>query len=496
MSGTEIKEATAFWEKKYAEILKEDISIGSLRGVFVAYNTNIDAIKHVDEKFAELLLSSSQSAAANSSPIDAVNMVPKQIETVSDLVAGIASSMRAGKALQISFVEDGNGVAAWLDKNVKPDEARMGGQAGITANILSVIDVRNVIIYTPLLPKRQAELFVKNDNLVVPAFTDEGIMELKKPLDAYNPDDTAKINWIFEYRVGSRLGNIVSPRANRFIAASRPEALKLHKDKRILAHAGDIARLVDCAIFSGLQITKHTYRDGTTYDLYIREAAEFAKLLKEANPDLKLHLEFASIQNEDIRREILTTFAPQVHSLGINEVEIVDALETLGEHDIAYNIKTNECPISLYTGVKKLMQTIGIKRVHIHSLGHFIAVTHKDYGINIENTLKGLLYSSSLGGAKAKLGEIKSKDDIIAGLDVPPSRSGLLELMKLKDHLESIGGFLDDGMGADGDFRIAAIPAKVVDIPKSTVGMGDTISSSAFVTENALHRASLRRHNT
>ena len=507
-----ISKALEFWNEKYEQALTECTCLTDLRGVFVAYNTNIDAIKYVDEEFANFLIGAAASrredAAKNATETDAAKanaanenenaaadgdgntagetILPQKIRTVPDLLAGIRASMRKGKALQL-VLDDESGIADWLDENVEPEERRMGGQAGITANLLSILGLNRVIIYTPLLPKRQAELFVKNDNLLVPHF-DNDTLDFKKPMDAFKPDDNAKVNWIFEYNVGARLENIVAPRANRFIAAARPDALKLHKERKILEHAKEIAETVDCVIFSGLQITKHTYKDGTMYYKYIREAADLAESLRKARPDLKLHLEFASIRDEAIRGEIIRTFAPKVHSLGINEVEIVDALETLGDTDLAHNIKVKESPVSLYEGMKRVMERTGIQRTHLHSLGHYIAVTHNDYGIDIEHTLLALLYSSTLGAAKAKLGEITKHDDIHAGLDVPPSQIGIRQLRELKKHIESIGGSTNGGTGTDGNFRVAIIPAKVVDIPKSTVGMGDTISSSAFVTENALYR--------
>lgn len=79
-------------------------------------------------------------------------------------------------------------------------------------------------------------------------------------------------------------------------------------------------------------------------------------------------------------------------------------------------------------------------------------------------------------------GNIEKLSDIREGLAVPIGEQGL-EVEKILEKEFS----LRDGIGSIEDYQLTFIPTKVVKKPKSTVGIGDTISSSAFVSEFSLH---------
>ena len=68
------------------------------------------------------------------------------------------------------------------------DEERMGGQVGIIANLLSILNLKKVIAYSPILSKKQSEMFKNSENLVFPTLIG-GKLELKKPIDSYRDDD-------------------------------------------------------------------------------------------------------------------------------------------------------------------------------------------------------------------------------------------------------------------------------------------------------------------
>ena len=52
-------------------------------------------------------------------------------------------------------------------------------------------------------------------------------------------------------------------------------------------------------ITSGVQAIKEEYSDGLTADYYLTRVKEDIKSLKKENKDLKVHFEFASIQNRN-----------------------------------------------------------------------------------------------------------------------------------------------------------------------------------------------------
>lgn len=112
----------------------------------------------------------------------------------------------------------------------------MGGQAGIIANLLANLDFREVLVYTPHLAKRQAEMFVKKPNLFYPV-VEGGKLVLKHPWEAYRENDPVKVNRIFEFRAGTtfRLGNetITVPFSGRFIVSARFESIRIYTEPEL-----------------------------------------------------------------------------------------------------------------------------------------------------------------------------------------------------------------------------------------------------------------------
>ena len=83
-------------------------------------------------------------------------------------------------------------------------------------------------------------------------------------------------------------------------------------------------------------------------------------------------MELTSIQNRLIRKAILTEIvARHVHSMGLDTVEVANALNVLGYEELSYSvIKKGENGImSLYQGAVQLMKDLDLERVHVHSLG-------------------------------------------------------------------------------------------------------------------------------
>lgn len=149
------------WERKYLEAYSDvKGSIGNVRGVFVAYNTNIDAIKHIGDKDISRLLRAVDLEEVQRKVFD----YPRQIDTPSDLLARLVIAMRDGKAAEVPTYTPAT--HEWLTDNLVFDSAHMGGQAGIISNLLANMGIKNVITYVPALSREQADYFVKSDNLL------------------------------------------------------------------------------------------------------------------------------------------------------------------------------------------------------------------------------------------------------------------------------------------------------------------------------------------
>ena len=473
------------WEQRHIDAfysVKE--AFPYLDGMFVAYNSNIDAIKHLTEADISRLIGLFNEAEIQ----ERIEAYPREIKDPLDLMARLIISMREGKAAEIPT--HNSDVHEWLKKHLGFDYARMGGQAGIISNMLACLGLRKVVAYVPWLSKEQAEYFVDTDNLWHPKVED-GKVALKRPQEAFKPDMGSKVNWILEYsrdlQVNCNKRSFIVQRDNRLIISSRPKWLRLDMDRDVYEQLDSIFP-IDGAMLSGYQIMKEEYEDGSTYEQYVKRSVQVIEKLKALNPELRIHVELTSIQNRVIRKAILTEIvAKHVHSLGLDTVEVANALNVLGHEELSYSVikKEENGIISLYQGAVQLLKDLSLERVHVHSLGFYICILAKGHPLTLKEHRDSLLFSSTLAAAKAIRGDIGDLAEAEVGLEVPISEDGIEGLDNFK--LYCVGRRLctdeefESGYLYGPDHDAIIIPSKVVEKPKATVGIGDAISAGAFV---------------
>ena len=219
------------WEKRYSMAFSSISEIlDNINGVFVAYNSNVDAIKHVSEKDIHKLISIVGAKAVQQK----VTEYPREIQDPVDLVARLVIAMRDGKAAEVPTYTADTHNGSWI---TCIDKARMGGQAGIISTFCQTWG-NNVITYVPWLSKEQAEYFVDAPNLKYPVI-ENGVLRLKHPHDAYDVNQLPKINWIFEFSKGTKVeydGEIFEvPRDNRLIISSRPPWLRIDMSEQYIS---------------------------------------------------------------------------------------------------------------------------------------------------------------------------------------------------------------------------------------------------------------------
>ena len=187
------------WENLYSESFSNiSALLGDVTGVFVAYNCNVDAIKHISENEVKKLVQLLGCENIQQRILD----YPRQIDDPVDFMARLIIAMRDGKAAEVpTYTTD---LHEWLMDNLVFDKARMGGQAGIISNLLATLDVNDVITYVPWLSREQADYFVDRPNLKYP-LVENGKLVLKHPKDAYEPGQKPKINWIIEFSKGTNV---------------------------------------------------------------------------------------------------------------------------------------------------------------------------------------------------------------------------------------------------------------------------------------------------
>ena len=277
---------------------------------------------------------------------------------------------------------------------------------------LPALGLKKVVAYVPWLSQEQAEYFVATDNLLHPKVEDGKVL-LKHPREAFKPDIGSKVNWILEYskdlQVSCNGRNFMVPRDNRLIISSRPKWLRLDMDKEVYEQLDSIFP-IDGAMLSGYQMIKEEYEDGSTYEEHVARSVQVIEKLKSLNPELRIHVELTSIQNRVIRKAILTEIvAKHVHSLGLDTVEVANALNVLGHEELSYSVirKEENGIISLYQGAVQLLKDLSLERVHVHSLGFYICILAKGHPLTLKEHRDSLLFSSTLAAAKAIRGNIE-----------------------------------------------------------------------------------------
>ena len=133
----------------------------------------------------------------------------------------------------------------------------------------------------------------------------------------------------------------------------------------------------------------------------------------------------------------------------------------------------------------------------MHTLSYHIVLIDTDYSKNVtlESVQNGVLYSALIGTAKTLVGEFTSRNikdfEIGMATQLPVSYTGVKNLeeiaLKLKKdgEITDIKNFMSNGLVRKEEQNLwkLFVPTQVTPSEdlKSTVGLGDSISSTAFV---------------
>ncbi|EEB74361.1 ADP-specific phosphofructokinase [Thermococcus sp. AM4] len=443
--------------------------------IFTAYNANVDAIVYLKGETVQRLIDEFGADAVRKR----MEEFPRQIEEPIDFVARLVHALKTGKPMAVPLVNEE--LQGWFDSHFKYDVERIGGQAGIIANLLANLDFRKVIVYTPHLAKRQAEMFVNKPNLFYPVVENRKLV-LKHPREAYRENDPVKVNRIFEFRAGTtfRLGDetITVPYSGRFIVSARFESIRIYTEEKLKPFLPEIGLQIDGAILSGYQGIRLRYSDGKDANYYLREAKKDILLLKREK-DVKVHLEFASIQSRELRKKVIYNLFPLVDSVGMDESEIAYVLSALGYSKLADRIFTYNRIEDTVLGGKILIDEMNLEVLQIHTIYYLMYITHADNPLSEDELRRSLELATTLAAARASLGDVRSPEDFKVGLSVPYNERGEYVKLRFEEAKRRL---------RTREYKVVIIPTRLVKNPVSTVGLGDTISTGAFTSYLALLR--------
>ncbi|ASJ07492.1 ADP-specific phosphofructokinase [Thermococcus pacificus] len=441
--------------------------------IYTAYNTNVDAIVYLNGEMVQRLIDEFGADAVKKR----MDEYPREINEPLDFVARLVHALKTGKPMAVPLVNEE--LHTWFDSHFEYDVERMGGQAGIIANLLANLDFNRVLVYTPHLAKKQAMMFVDKPNLLYPV-VEKGKLVLKHPHEAYRENDPIKVNRIFEFRAGTtfKLGNetVTVPFSGRFIVSARFESIRIYTEPELKPFLPEIGEMSDGAILSGYQGIKLRYSDGKDANHYLREAKKDILLLKREK-DVKVHLEFASIQNRELRKKVIYNLFPLVDSVGMDEAEIAHVLNALGYSKLADRIFTYNRIEDTVLGGKILLDEMNLEVLQIHTIYYIMYITHADNPLSEDELRSSLELATTLAAARASLGEIRSPEDFKVGLNVPYNERGEYVKLRFEEAKRRL---------RTREYKVVIIPTRLVKNPVSTVGLGDTISAGAFTSYLAL----------
>ena len=462
-----MKNLKRIWAEKYKIVPDQLKKVALIPSVATGFNANIDAILKISGKKLKALINEN-SLTLN----DVENIQISSFSADTDVIRGIVKCFTRGIAEE--WITDDINIYKWMEKHLGYNRLQMGGQGGIIANALALLGVQKVITHTNSHPKLQAEQFLDLDNLL--GFDENG--KLCKAKDIRRDSDIPLVHWIIEFDKDDSFvldgKEFKCPKSNRFIATYDPLNMKLVMNDGFITYINE--NKISYLLLSGFHalIEKN---DGVNL---VKNSVSVIKRWKKNNPDMIVHLEIASTQDKAVRKAIIQYIAPLCESVGLNERETIDLLESYGQVELAKKIESDTHSSNLFEAIWFLKKQLKVKRIQLHMFGLYLTIQDKNIKISPEQSLNGMITAAIVSSSKALNGELVKYEDLTKSLGTEVSSQGLTELSLLADILKC-QDLLEKGICDFENCQIIAVPTILIDKPKTLVGMGDTISSVSLL---------------
>ena len=309
----------------------------------------------------------------------------------------------------------------------------LGGQAGIAARHLTGLGAPRIFCAAPGMGDGAARMLRDYDVTVVNS--------------AIGPDCT---HIILEYTPGLvPAGDDVIPRSNRFIISPQKTGLNTILSQDLLALVLQQVPFCTRAFLSGFQ-----YLSG---DEEFRDAVSQIRAMKGANRDLKVHVECVSVTDPAVNAGILHHILPAADSVGLNENEL----------SLLLGCPWGADPVSLVRHMEDLGRLTGLSRIHLQTFCYYLLLL-KSHGVDPQGSQESLVFTAQVAAGAAEG----------TGTGVPAV--GLSAVKKISGQF---GPGPAPGIFVTGDYYLIVVPTLIAECISRTVGLGDIISSTAFVTD-------------
>ncbi len=322
-----------------------------------------------------------------------------------------------------------------------------GGQAGIAALHLQSIGVPAVTCAIPGAGP-QVRAFLQQAGICTLAFSPEEDVR------------TEAVHLVFEYPPGLiPAAEGVTPRSSRFIASP------LHDPSTVLVPAGAmedfLASIAPCrrAFLSGYQYLR-TGQD------FITAASQLCRI-RAVHPLMRTHVEFVTVTDPTVLSMMLRHILPNADSIGLNERELWLLHGVLEGESPVVPAAAAAPPFACMRAALALAEATGVARIHLHTFGYYVLVL--DAGSAEPERSRDALILAARAAAGAA-----------GGGDQRIPQTGLSACETLRDKLGDGGG---TGIFTSGSRVVIAVPACIAQGIWKTTGLGDIISSTAFVAD-------------
>ena len=434
--------------------------------IICAYPVNLDAVYDFGEERVSRFIQSADPSGIKSE-------IKGSIRSREDLISSLLYCMQQGSGAEI-LVESLQ-LAEEIEASF-PWSFRLGGNAGIMANLLAELGAKP-ILNAPALEPRLAALLHPGVGIPVSG-------RLMQPAQAAERPDLSSevLHFVFQFKESDRIpspqGPISAAKDNRFIATYDPVNTRMVSNQDFDAYCQDHIQEIEGAILSGFHLApRDRYRE------IFPPRIEQIRSWKEANPNIYIHVEMGSFQSPGIARHFLRLLE-KADSLGLNEDELETATaeySAIGSSTVLSTVLSTARPkmSQWQERMQKaagLREHLGIFRVSVHTRDYILSIMEEGK-ITAKEELLSLQKGADAAAALAATGSAKG---------MPPNEVNPRGLEAQREFCRLGAEAAGVGRGAfhkrDG-LVVSLMPSLLAREPRITVGLGDTATAATFYQE-------------
>lgn len=414
---------TGAWDDLYRTLQKPPLD-----PVLTGFNANMDRVIPVTPGLL-------RSLEQHTTPMSAV------------LLDRLKQSMRSCSADEV-FISDPSRYRKLSESFSCSGALTLGGQAGIAAVHLRRLGIPSVICAVPSAGPETCALL--NNAGAIPLTFEPG-----------DSDCTDITHLVFEYSPDLvPVADSVVMRSNRFIVSP------VHDPSTVIVpqiyENSFLEQIATCrrAFLSGYQYLR-TEQEFTT-------AARQIRMIRGVHPLMRTHVECVSGTDRNVLAMMLCHIMPNTDSIGLNEHELMLFMHALqGSDPASAGAVFPSSPVACVHDAVTLADATGVSRIHLHTYGYYILIM-KSETIQPEVSRNALLLAARVTADAAGSGE-----QVL-------SREGLLAYAAVR---EAFGPDKLPGIFMAGERVVVLIPTCISHNIRKTTGLGDVLSSTAFVAD-------------